>query len=101
MTHRQFEAWQEWLRLDMNTPDRHDYYVMRVAQVLTRGAANFDDLKVKFDLDSPKALPTKKSAAPLAKMAIVGRFANVRHNVVDAAGNVVKTEVIHGGRKRA
>lgn len=32
MSHRQYLAWQEWLREDRNHPSRSDYYLMRVAR---------------------------------------------------------------------
>lgn len=34
MTHRQFIAWQEWLSMQLNVPDRHDYYTMQLTAVV-------------------------------------------------------------------
>ena len=34
MTHRQYEAWRWWLRLEWNRPDRSDHYAMQVCQHL-------------------------------------------------------------------
>ena len=36
MTHRQYLAWQEWLQLQWNEPDRHDWYLMKIAAILSR-----------------------------------------------------------------
>lgn len=30
MTHRQYVAWQEWLKIEQNQPDRGDHYVMQL-----------------------------------------------------------------------
>jgi len=48
MTHRQFEAWQEWLAMQWNLPDRSDHYMMQVAAMQSSEQRTIDDFRIKF-----------------------------------------------------
>lgn len=48
LTHRQFLAWQEWLNLQWNEPDRTDHYLMQVSYDIRRvNAKNPSRVKYK------------------------------------------------------
>ena len=58
MTHRQYVAWQGWLKTQWNEPSRQDWYAMRIASaVLNAGgvAAEPKDMKLRFE--APKQAP--------------------------------------------
>lgn len=79
MTHRQYEAWQEWLELEWNKPSRGDYYVMRVAAeikgLFSKTSIDLESLRIEFkkpvdpkdlppdDPNGPKRLRTKEDVA--------------------------------------
>lgn len=81
MTHRQFDAWQEWLGLQWNLPSRSDHYGMQVAQKLEavlaylglsphKDGVKLDDMKIPFvsskeqgSID-PKNLPPDDPYSP-------------------------------------
>lgn len=75
MTHRQFDAWQEWFELDLEKPDRHDFYAMQIAakiEGIFKNNVDINSMKMSFqkpidpkdlppdDPDGPKRLRTKE-----------------------------------------
>jgi hypothetical protein len=54
MTERQFQAWQEWINEEWNTPDRSDHYQMQSAMESCRGRlknpaqVKLEDFRLKF-----------------------------------------------------
>ena len=53
MTARQFSAWQVWMAEEWNNPDRHDHYLMRVAQAQGDGKTDLDKYKIKWNRGEP------------------------------------------------
>lgn len=47
-THRQYLTWLAWLEMQWNKPDRHDHYLMRVAQVVCKQPRELDFYKIEF-----------------------------------------------------
>ena len=45
MTHRQFQAWTAWLRMQWNEPDRGDWYAMQVAAEVRAVLGKRPDIK--------------------------------------------------------
>ncbi len=73
ITHRQYLAWQEWLKEEQNRPSRSDHYVMQVAREVTlpylRDGVQPRDLKeyaIKFGPQQDIADPSS-SQEELAK----------------------------------
>lgn len=53
--HRVFLTWQAWWELELNHPDRHDYYLMRIALEVARkfvddpSAYQLDNFRIVFE----------------------------------------------------
>lgn len=70
MTHRQFEAWQWWLREEWNHPSRSDHYLMQIVAELLRIPAKawgqrppdieLDDCRITFGEKRPIVVQPKK-----------------------------------------
>ena len=61
MSNREFLTWLAWLKLNQNRPDRHDYYIMRLCQVVVGIVGSDVDLtrfKVKFGRRRKRRGPT-------------------------------------------
>lgn len=63
LTHRQFEAWQAWLDLDMDRPSRTDWYLMQLAAMLAGGIGTVQ-LKKGRSVDPGKLKLSFGGAAP-------------------------------------
>jgi hypothetical protein len=59
-THREYLTWQEWLDAEWSRPDRHDHYLMLIAQILCQ--VNSKNPK-KIKLEDFK-MAFKKQSAP-------------------------------------
>jgi len=60
---REYELWQEWFKLDANSPSRTDHYLMQITQdirgLFAKRRPKLDDCKIKFewsDDDKPKGI---------------------------------------------
>lgn len=64
---RQYLAWQEEISEDWNTPDRHDYYVMALTNVVIglfgKMEDSLDKFKILFSTLEQQQDPTIKSKA--------------------------------------
>lgn len=80
MTHRQYQAWQAWLDMDMDQPDRHDHYLMGVACEVRRTRAENPnevqpgDLRLEFQ---PREQAEKEVSVEEATRMARGRWAAV------------------------
>jgi hypothetical protein len=54
MTHREFLTWNEWLKTQLNTPSRADFYVMRVAAEIRKIYYSITNTKSKVDVNDFK-----------------------------------------------
>lgn len=78
-TSRQFEAWRVWQDMQLDCPDRHDWYQMVVAcevrRVLSRNPNVHQpgDLRLQFG-EKPKAKMTAEQLAALGKAQMEARL---------------------------
>lgn len=96
MTHRQFLAWQYWMNLQQNVPDKTDHYLMQIACEVRRVLAKhprqikIEDFKLTFSNQAnkhPKAL-TKEGKIEASKSMWLGMM-NSDINIIDKDGNVI------------
>lgn len=78
MTHRQFTAWQEWLKSEWNEPSRTDHYLMQLNTTLSQVNAKdpktvkFHESKLKFRITKPVD-PNSPEGLRVAKQLWIGR----------------------------
>lgn len=82
MTHRQYQAWHQWLEEDFNNPGKLEAYLMQVAAEVRMGNSKepskvkIDDMKVirKRHKVSQPTEEGRKLATTAAKMKWMGAF---------------------------
>lgn len=88
-TYRQYLLWQLWLAKQWNSPDRHDFYLMKVCQTIERMHARSNK---KLDLGRYKVQfkdPTQSTITPTSIKQSKNRWiSNVGGNVVRKVINV-------------
>lgn len=98
MTHRQFEAWREWLFEEWNKPSRTDHYLMQITAEVVRTPGRWwgklpkvklDDFRIPFVEAKPTKPFVKRPGgppAPLTKEEVIKFRASMRAAQIKAAG---------------
>jgi hypothetical protein len=79
MTHRQFGAWQAWLRRQWNEPTRTDDYLAQIACEVRRGwvkkpqSVRLQHFRLRYE--GAPAADGRHAAAEASKQVWLGRFA--------------------------
>lgn len=76
-----YNAWMFWFALQMNEPDRHDYYVMANTQAVCRSEAPLSKFKLLFG-EQEISEEDEANMASIAKgmaMARVGGGVTIKH----------------------
>jgi hypothetical protein len=87
-THRQYNAWQEYLDQEWNEPNRTDHYLMQVAELVLRPylekgvRVKLDDFKIPFRLrrgatpvNRDEVIQSKKRLAEISEHTWIGAVA--------------------------
>jgi hypothetical protein len=78
-TYRQYLYWQRWLQRQWNEPDRHDHYLMQIAQVVLQAAVKdpssikLADQKLAFTFSDPAKKQTTRLDPEAVKAIWMGR----------------------------
>lgn len=75
MTHRQYQAWQDYLRAEWNEPDRHDHYLLKVCQTLVAVNSKKGAKPPELDVFKIEFAPKNGAGFPLRGLSVEERSA--------------------------
>lgn len=98
MTARQFAAWQAWLKMQWNAPDRHDFYVMKamatyINSKLPKGSKllSADDFKIELIEKAKIALNEVEANDPIQPVTKETIEAHNKQLMSGGTGMTIKT----------